>query len=364
MSDGYRFVSLPPAVRQERRPQAVWHERHKDTFAGELRVTLRAAQAVHVGSGHKRMDDGKVLRAAVRVGGGPGIPGSSLKGVLRSRYEAITRSCVPLAPKPGGWTGIRSSTGVRKARLSRHADGAGYLDVRCSPPHRLCAACALFGCMSLRGRVAVHDFACARDVAFASEPIHEQFGPNLHHVGDARRVSRDGGGYGHGDGGGRARDGRHAGGAGRPGGRSGGGGDRGGDDYFEVTSLDGRKFAVGMEPPPEGDRPMQWIEVIPAGSVLTGRIGVFNLTRAELGGLVVSLGYVAPLAALKVGGGKNRGFGRLWLTRLDCVLHDHVGRAVDVDEACVAGWREALEASEDYWREGALALHAMHRGDC
>lgn len=361
MSDGYRFVPLPPAVRQAARPDAVWHERRKDTFAGELRVTLRAAQAVHVGSGHKRMDDGKVLRAAVRVGGGPGIPGSSLKGVLRSRYEAITRSCVPLAPPFDKDIPIRSSTtDARKATLSSRARGADYLDVRCSPPRRLCAACALFGCMSLRGRVAVHDFACAGDVAFASEPIHEQFGPNLHHVGDARLVSRDGGGYG----GGRARDGRHAGRAGRPGGRSGGGRDRGGDDCFEVTSLHGRKFAVGMGPPPEGGRPMQWIEVIPAGSVLTGRIAVFNLTRAEVGGLVVSLGYVAPQAAIKVGGGKNRGFGRLWLTGLDCVLYDHAGKAVDVDEACVAGWREELEASEDYWQEGALALHAMHRGDC
>ena len=258
------------------------------------------------------------MATAARVRGGPGIPGSSLKGVLRSRYEAITRSCA--GRRPPQRAKVQSSTGIKTARL---VDSARKHDVfESCHPNRLCPACALFGRMSLRGRLTVTDFVATGASRFETIAIPERFGPNLHHIGTSRV-----------------------------------GQDRSGNREFEVQSLHGRKFHIGRGPASDTT---QRIEVVRKGQALSGEIRVFNLTRAELGGLLTAVGAMPP-SALKVGGGKSHGLGRLQCKGLTCYLADAGGKTVAV---AAEAWRSEFEQSPDRWEDGENQLVAWHRGDC
>ena len=84
------------------------------------------------------------------------IPGSSLKGVLRSLFEAVTPSCLSM---------LNRQYKGRDGFLSRPADYAPLKQSRdlerCSRMDNLCPACAVFGAMdrrnAWRGRVNIGD---------------------------------------------------------------------------------------------------------------------------------------------------------------------------------------------------------------
>jgi len=122
----------------------------------------------------------------------------------------------------------------------------------------------------------VTDLAGAGGSRLEVMSMPERFGPNLHHVGPATR---------------------------NPAG-----------DAFDVRSVHGRKFGRGSGPATEH---RQRVEAIPAGTVLAGQLRLFNVTPAELGGVLAALGY-DPRSALKLGGGKSHGFGRVY-----CQLAGH-----------------------------------------
>ncbi|MGK4007822.1 RAMP superfamily CRISPR-associated protein [Sorangium sp. So ce1036] len=280
-----------------------------------------------MGAGSKKLVDGDVIRQGCRIHGRPGVPGASIKGVLRARYEAITRSCVPFRP-PKGSVRVRSSSGIEHARLDdRLLDGEVFRGRAEAADGHLCPACALFGRMSLRSRVTLTDFSVEAQVGFDVAEIPEQFSPNLHHVGRGTlRPSREG--------------------------------ERGRGDLYEVHALHGRKFAVGRGPVADNAR-QQKIEVLPAGHVLQGEMRVHNALPRELGGLLVALGWKRG-SALKIGGGKAHGFGRIRLQHLVARLRDHAGRPVAMDEA----WITSFEQSEDCHVEGMVRLLQIHQGDC
>ena len=312
---GYDFVPLAPDVRRVERAQACWDRHIAGTLAGYIDVTLTAEQPLHIGSGSKAARPPHVVQRAARICDRPGIPGSSLKGVLRARYEAITRSCTSLFPgdRP---VKIRSSTSsIRRARLTSAVLEAAVLRSACDEK-RTCPACALFGRMSLRSRITITDLAATSEAAFEPAFLPERFGPNLHHVGTVR-VDASG-------------------------------------DVFEVHRLRGRKFHLGRGP---AAPTRQQVEAIPAGTQLTGRIGVFNATLAELGGLLTALGN-EPASALKLGGGKAHGFGRV---RASARFALHPSGAARVDPA---HWRQAFIDSPDRWAEGEHRLIELHRGGC
>lgn len=310
---GYGFVPLPPDVRRIARPEACWDRRAAGTLSGTLDIALTAQQPIHIGAGSKYARPPHVVLRGARVRGRPGVPGSSLKGVLRVRYEAITRSCAPLHPDDRD-VRIHSSTGVQWARLTSAALRSDVFDDRGCSPTRMCPACALFGRMSLRSRITVTDLACAGRLEFAPDVLPERFGPNLHHVGRYRRSASG--------------------------------------DRFEVHGLDGRKFHGGRGPAAEA---LQHVEAIPAGAVLTGQIRLFNATPAELGGLLAALG-CDPASALKLGGGKAHGFGRAQC-HVRCTLAAAGPAPLDP-----ARWRQSLLESPDHWPEGERQLVALHRG--
>jgi CRISPR/Cas system CSM-associated protein Csm3 (group 7 of RAMP superfamily) len=324
--EGYEFAPLPERVHRAARPQAVHDRRIEGALSGVIEVVLRAEQPVHVGSGFKRLrEDGKVVRRAAEVRGRPGIPGSSLKGVIRSRYEAITYSCAGPAPK-GGKVRSQSYPDVKRASFQNQVRSLDVFDTRCDDV-RSCAACALFGRMSQRSRVAVVDFAAEGGLEFSIDKMPEQFGPNAHHLG-AFHLGKS----------------------------------NAGDNEFQIYSLRGRKFAAGQGPVATNARPQQ-IEVIPGGTRLRGQLRVSNVLPEELGGLLAALGEL-PSSALKVGAGKGQGFGRMVVEKLSSRLQDHMRAETFDAQIANTSWREAFMKCPDRWERGEQALISIHDRGC
>lgn len=117
-------VPLPPTPGVHRtRPEAFHDRQTHDRITGRLLLGYEAAQPIHVGSGFTILRGRTLISGAYRVSNRLAVPGSTWKGVFRSRFEAITRSC-----------------------LRRECRGDMF-----------CATCALFGCLGLRARVVFRD---------------------------------------------------------------------------------------------------------------------------------------------------------------------------------------------------------------
>jgi len=136
----YDFVEIEPLGPDDRQHPA-GHERYQPgTVSGRLEATLIVATPLHVSSGRVRMRTGKqppLVREITRVNGQPCVPASTLKGVVRSVVEAITRSCVRI-------------TRVRTGQLPRGA-------ASCRDKDNLCLACRMFGAMGFEGHVRFGD---------------------------------------------------------------------------------------------------------------------------------------------------------------------------------------------------------------
>lgn len=314
MSDeGYEFIPLPDRVRRAPRPEARHDKRVDGSITADISLRLVTEQPLHVGSGFKTLRDGQVARAAVTSAGAPCVPGSTLKGVLRSRFEAITRSCALFRENDRAVKVRSSSYPGAKARFTRTVAGQDAFQP-CGERDGTCAACALFGRMSLRGRVAVSDFTSSEPVKLELAEIAEMFSPNLHHVGAFTPQ------------------------------------DERGETMLVVSKLHGRKFARGRGPEAQG---RERIEVIPAGASLQGDLRLTNVTPAELGGLLAALG-VRPESRLKVGAGKGHGFGRV--RAADLSIRVRFGAAA----SDVTAYEQAFRACPDAWLEGLDALVKIH----
>lgn len=326
---GYGFVPLSSEVRRVARPHAALDRRAPGTWSGQIELVLTTEQPVHVGAGAKALEGGAIVRKAAVVHGGPGLPGSTLKGVLRSRFEAITRSCALGRPRSPAKVLSQSYPDIKRARIAARLQQSSEIESmfadRCRPGGAMCPACALFGCMGMRGRVSVCDFLIEEGRAFVIHEMPAQFAPRLHHVGRAQPVTDPK----------------------EPGGK-----------ILEVTSLHGRKFASGRGPvaPRAG---LQKVETIPGGSIVRGVLRVWCLTPDELGGLLSAMGRL-PESALKIGAGKGHGFGRARVTGVQLRLKQSAGTVGTGDEA---GWRKAFDISPDRFAAGEAALVALHQGD-
>jgi len=136
----YAFVEIAPLSRDDRQfPKG--HERyHPGTASGRLEATLVVATPLHVSSGRMRMRKGQqppLVKELTRVNGQPCVPASTLKGVVRSVVEAITRSCVRI-------------TRARSNQLPRGA-------AECRDKGNLCLACRMFGALGFEGHVRFGD---------------------------------------------------------------------------------------------------------------------------------------------------------------------------------------------------------------
>lgn len=326
----YVFVPLPdkgPMVRRVERANACHDRKLAGMWFGALEVTLVCEQPVHVGSGFKGLEYGKVVRRTARSGDALLLPGSTVKGVLRSRFEAITRSCAGDLPSDRGRVLSRTYPEVQRGHFTNDVQKMATFTDACGRDDMLCPACAVFGFQTfngtLRGRVSVTDFLSADGVVPVTEPMPSQFEPRIHHLGEFR-IERNRG-----------------------------------EPSFEVGPLYGRKFYVGPTPTTDAVG-YERVEAIPKGTALRGTIRILNLDDAEMGGLLAALG-VEPRSWIKLGCGKRHGFGRLRVEKVAYVLADERRRPRG---SAPETWAHAFAGAEDRWEAGAAQLAQIHTEAC
>ena len=322
---GYAFVPIPDAPhRSTSQPVYMTLDRRlPNHWFGFMNLTLYTHQPLHIGSGYKRVgNDDRAVRAAVRSRTRLAVPGSSFKGLVRARFEAMTKSCAHWAPKNGSLVS-QSRPDIRHGHVSEDAK-QHRLFTPCSYQN-VCPACALFGFQAkkdaMQSRVAFEDLLCPEDTHPQLAMAEAQWGPRIHHLGPARVSTNNRG-----------------------------------DPSFELMGFHGRKFAVGSSTrDPEASQ--QTVEVIPEGTELSGRVRLFNVTDAELGGLLAATG-IHPKGMLKLGGMKAQGFGQVVVTAMFDGLRDHLRRPRELD---ITSARAEYERSEWHSAEAENTLFEIHR---
>ena len=261
----YGFV---PAVSPRTSP-TVGHERLRGEgySSGRLVYRLKALTPVFVASGSYALGgldldytDEPVVRACYRVDGVPAIPGSSLKGVVRSVAEAVSPSCITV-------------TRVDARRLPTAVQGKYLSTQEACRPDQACPACSIFGTM---GRLAKVRFS---DAALVRGDTH------LHRLPALYRP--------------------------RP--------EQAERTYQVDGKWAGRKFYYHGQPAEDERQPP--VEVIRKGSELEGEIAFENLSDAEFGLLLFALA-LEPGIALKLGGGKPTCLGSVQVLPLQLELED------------------------------------------
>lgn len=156
----YAFIPLLP-VRPEDRREIVPHNRiDSRRLTGRLMLELKVITPLHIGSGSCRLIDGQPVQAFLRRGDIPVIPGSSLKGVVRSLAEAAARSCLAQPPAKS-FTRLQNAlpAGVRTQCTEKAA----------------CITCRLFGFVGkekgYRGRVVFGEFQPVGEVKLATAKL-------------------------------------------------------------------------------------------------------------------------------------------------------------------------------------------------
>jgi len=151
-SKPYCFVSLPKQPPDRHKP--IGHQRLRDDrFHGSLSLQLTVQTSSFVASGvvamgsdlSSQIQNVPLIKLAVQRGNQLVIPGSSLKGVIRSTYEAITRSClcktdVNKKNIPQSYQECKRQTSKGKNKLLK-----------------ICPACQVFGAMEWQGLVSFED---------------------------------------------------------------------------------------------------------------------------------------------------------------------------------------------------------------
>lgn len=145
----YELISLPKLG--PKRSEPAGQDRFKsDRLSGKINLRLTVKTTAFVASGVVAMGSDlsnqtrsiALIKTSVQRDRKLIIPGSSLKGVVRSTYEAITASC------------------LCKTKADRNAIPDGYRE--CTDKTKLCPACQVFGAMGWQGLIRFAD-AVAND---------------------------------------------------------------------------------------------------------------------------------------------------------------------------------------------------------
>ena len=135
----FDFVPLPKRVNRKR---PIGHDRYRETnthTTGKVVGTITALSPIYIGSGVIDIGhDVELIKTAVRTGGNVVIPGSSLKGAIRSIVEAISESCI-----------------CKVSRDTRYAMPRDFSE--CRQKDRLCVSCRMFGAMGFQSNIAIQD---------------------------------------------------------------------------------------------------------------------------------------------------------------------------------------------------------------
>jgi CRISPR/Cas system CSM-associated protein Csm3 (group 7 of RAMP superfamily) len=238
-----------------------------ERYCGRIVYTFKTLTPLFIGTGTYALgaDVGfpqeEVVSPFYRVNGAPTIPGSSIKGGVRSIAEAVSPSCITAAR-------------VHPDLLPRGAQLAQSYRSSCQPTHA-CPACSIFGRMGQLGKASFGDAQPAEAVKMQLFRLSSLYAPRAFQKPKVY-LNADG-------------------------------------------TFKGRKFYYHSRPVEDPRQPP--VEVIPPGVLITGSIDFENLSVEELGLLFFATG-VAGMLTLKLGGGKPLGLGSLWVADSTVVLLD------------------------------------------
>jgi CRISPR/Cas system CSM-associated protein Csm3 (group 7 of RAMP superfamily) len=142
----YETIRLVEKTAGELDEERGHHHLNGEKVSGRIRAICQALQPLHVGTGIfvtpgdvGLESDVPLVKSFHQVDGRLTIPGSSIKGAVRSLVEAMTQSCVAK-------TKDRLHEDYRECRYnSKRHEG------------RLCPACRIFGAMGYQGQVSFSD---------------------------------------------------------------------------------------------------------------------------------------------------------------------------------------------------------------
>lgn len=157
----YDFVTLPIGGKQLGDVQG-HHVLEDELINGKLHLKLKVQTISFVASGLTVLGSDisleiPLIKTGIINGQKLIIPGSSLKGVIRSAYEAITKSCLCKT----------------KAQQNRIPDNFSECKIR-KEEKRVCPACQLFGAMGWQGLISFPD------VIGVGTEIETSFVPSLY----------------------------------------------------------------------------------------------------------------------------------------------------------------------------------------
>jgi Uncharacterized protein predicted to be involved in DNA repair (RAMP superfamily) len=228
---------------------------YEKELTGRLELDLRViSDYLFTGSGNydRRERDKLVYYSFFRSNGTIVIPGTSIKGAVRSVLEALSNSCV---------SQLAGMKRTGKNRYKRDESSPPYIDKRhshkpCDDLTTLCPACRLFGTTGYSGSVSFLDALPANNPSITIIKIGELFGP--------------------------------------------------------TTVISKRKFYQNKRFNPVGNqRPeknYRFVEAVKRGSIFKTSLHIQNLTKEELALLFYAMG-IDQDYRIKVGGAKPRCFG-------------------------------------------------------
>ncbi|WP_322489668.1 RAMP superfamily CRISPR-associated protein [Chloroflexus sp.] len=276
----YDFVPLPEQ-QPPLQPPAGHHRYRAEALSGVLEALITALSPVHVASGLLEQQPSNkqypLVKAHFRTGGTPAIPGTSLKGCIRSIVEAITPSAVTIT---------RS-----------HERASQYLPPRSIDKHGLDLSGRIFGALGYLGSVNFADAALQGQVEIIPSP--QLFRPRYTYFDENRRAR-------------------------------------------------GRKFYMHGNLA-KGNLPL---EACAAGSTFRLRMTFNNLTKEELGVILIALGLGQPSFCPKLGGGKPACLGTIEISQpvLQCDNpkarysgDDAAAATPTIDELIAAGSKLVLQ---------------------
>lgn len=231
----------------------------QDCISGKLYLSLTVQTSSLVASGIIAMGRDMqpkvdLVRTSVHQSNTPIIPGSSLKGVVRSAYEALTQSCL-------------CKTKVRREKIP-----SGYEECKIKKGQtKVCPACRVFGAMGWQGLISFPD------AVGQSTSTDIEFMPNLYGPRPENPMYDN---------------------QGKVAGRK--------FYYHAVEAVSTNRDTDG------NNKSGMHAQKVKPGYVFETAIQFKNLTEAELGTLLIVLGQdSAHPMALKLGGGKPIGMGSM-----------------------------------------------------
>jgi CRISPR/Cas system CSM-associated protein Csm3 (group 7 of RAMP superfamily) len=265
----FLYVSIPHTRPVKKR--APNHDRfNANTLTGKLALQFEVvSEYLFVGSGGYDYRDDMVFYSFARSHDELVIPGTSIKGAVRSLVEALSNSCVSLLARRGRPGGTAMRGGEERSVPRTHQP--------CESSEDLCPACRLFGMAgeeSYGGRV-----------SFADGQAQTLVGPEIVKIGELYRPQN-----------------------------------------VERSS---RKFYAERRFIPTGDvrpeRDHRLVEAVRNGTVFTTALTFTNLVQEELSLVLHALG-IPHLHTVKIGGAKPRGFGAVRFEPTQLIIWRIIGR--------------------------------------